>query len=127
MSQWEAALPATLTAPEILECYKGTTTDGQWNADGSLSDAVTISGVTTTATNRITIRAIDRAYMTGQTTVDGFVLNNNTNASLIYLDNDHVDVEGVGFINENTLSSSRGVRFVLPSFAFSGKTHMTVI
>jgi hypothetical protein len=55
---WEADKQGNLTEPEILECYKGTTVNGGWQADGSLNEmGVNIDGWVASATNRIIIRA----------------------------------------------------------------------
>jgi hypothetical protein len=54
---WESAKQGILSEPEILECYKGTTVEGAWQADGSLNEALQIAGWTTTAANNIVIQA----------------------------------------------------------------------
>ena len=59
-STWENAQQTNLvTAGDTatLECYKGTTVEGAWNADGELNDNCNINGWTTGATNFITIKA----------------------------------------------------------------------
>ena len=57
MITWETAKQGTLSEPEILECFKGTTVNDGWQADGSLQESVSVADWVTTPTNNIIIRA----------------------------------------------------------------------
>ena len=60
MSTWESTEQTDLVAAgqsHVLECYKGTTVTGNWQADGSLFNSVTVSGWTADAANNLTIKA----------------------------------------------------------------------
>ena len=95
MSEWQAALPATLTEPEILECYVGTTVNGGWQADGSLNDSVVVNN-TANATNFITVRAADGQGHGGDPDA-GFMMytSSNYNFRPMRIDSDYTVVEGI--------------------------------
>jgi len=60
MITWEQTEQTSLTASgdkHILECYKGTTIEGNWQSDGTLNEALYLNGWTTSPTYYITIRA----------------------------------------------------------------------
>lgn len=116
MSAWEAAQPATLSAPSELECY-----------NFALSDNVAISGITTSAANYLRIytplteRHDGRARAISGT---GFRISDSTSSGTIRVAADHVRFEGLEIeqTGTNTGLSVQAVQFV----AFSAGSDVRV-
>jgi hypothetical protein len=88
---WESSEQGVLAEPHTLECFKGTTEVGNWDANGHLNEAVTIGGWTTDATNFITVKT---GAGQGHGGVDGvgFTLRNNVNG-IFQIDQDYTVIE----------------------------------
>jgi hypothetical protein len=106
MSTWEAAQQSNHGAGDqsILECYKGTTTEGSWDADGYLvDDQFTIqSWANLTADDYVQIKAAAGEQFTGPS--DGFALlhtASGSNTNYISIRQQHTHISGVRFLKRN--------------------------
>lgn len=108
ISTWESTEQRDLVAldeTETLECYKGTTVSGNWQADGSLSENVIISGWNTGVSNFITIKAAAGSEHGGAIGA-GFALKKNTTADIMYIDADYTVIAGIEIVSTSTSSSA---------------------
>lgn len=98
LTSWEAALPATLTEPEIVECD-----------DFDLTDTLAISGVTTSAANYLEVRSASGARHDGRSrTVSGtgFRLKRTTAAgTTLAISANHVRITGIEIEAQSTSSA----------------------
>ena len=82
----------------VLECYKGTTIEGGWNADGSLNDSVNVNGWTTDASHYVTIKAAAGNENNGVSGA-GFTLTSINSTNIVSSSEDYtriLDIEVVG-------------------------------
>jgi hypothetical protein len=113
MSTWESAAQGFHQVGDqtILECYKGTTTEGQWQADGSLLETVGVDGWSNvTATDYIHIKAAAGQEHNGVIGA-GFVLqatgsfNTALNISELHVDLSDIELRGQNSDNAKGLVS----------------------
>lgn len=106
MVTWESTEQTDLVSAgdsHVLECYVGTTTTGNWQADGSLDENVTINAWTTGASNTITIKAADGEGHDGDPSA-GFMLSFSaaTADTLKIFSQSYVTISGIRIKSESS-------------------------
>ena len=111
IAAWEPDAQARHVAgtQTVLECYEGTTVTGNWQADGSLSEPLNISGWSNnTATNNITIRAADGESHNG--VVDtGFRVSYISASYIWYCYESYATFEGFQLKNNQAGTQTAGI------------------
>lgn len=101
MTDWENAQQGDLTttanpagepSTSVLTCYKGTTVNGGWDAQGHLFDNCTAQGWNSSAANNITIEAAPGSENNGVHNSGFKQYFNNTGAPLTVIDGSDLDM-----------------------------------
>jgi hypothetical protein len=112
ISTWESAQQAVHGAGDQseLHCYKGTTTTGAWQADGSYNGSVTIGGWTVSASDTVTIKAAAGEEHNGVRLDDGgsgFKMWTSSENNVLTAQQAFLIVENIELKNSNTAANAR--------------------